>query len=981
MAFWAWAQKPYFQQRVDYQIKVLLVPEKALLRGQLRLVYENRSPDTLYGLYMHLWPNAYRSRHTAYARQERRGGSTKFHFARPAEQGWIDSLDFRIDGTPVKPLPAKAGPPPAPGYSPALLRRATDVVWLPFPQPLPPNQRVTIETPFRVKVPKTFSRMGHEGPQFQITQWYPKPAVYDPKGWHPLPYLDLGEFYSEWGRYEVEITVPATYVVGATGILQNAEELAWLRQREATTREWLAARRGGQPDWDTSLSAPPKTLRFVQDSVHDFAWFADPRYAVLADTVTLENGHRVACVALFRPAYAQIWKEAPRYIAEAVRNLSKWVGPYPYAHATAVEGALSAGGGMEYPMITVISTSDDSGTLQTVIHHEVGHNWFQGLLGSNERLNAWQDEGIISYYEERLGRTAYEESTQVQAKYSLDIGGVKLPVLKDYSTSLTPNPLFYALHHWNLDQPFTQSSEFFSTLNYGLGVYQRTAALLRAFSECVGRSAWDAGMQHYFSRWAFRHPYPEDWAAALEEKGLPALAFLRVLNGHREPDFRLRVRRLSAHTVVVSIDEPQSLWQGLCLPLYVLGRRDSIRLEYAVKVGTSDTLNLPADARLILLHPTQVPFERRTGNNLYYLKGLFHQLPGLAGYFGPYKLLPIHRFGLGLTPLWGYNYRDGLLFGLLINHGLFPKRLVEFHALPMYSVLRSQARGSAGLTLRAFPNSPWYLVELRLRASSFAGLVRTKAALEWHRRAPWDRLGWAHTLRLRTYQLGFIPLDGWNVRWENGGRPVYLALDWEGRREEGILTVYSLLSIGHDLRGHVRAEGEWRFYWRLLRRWGPWARLYGGYAADGAADYLLLRPAGFDPFGEKILLDRFRESDRFVSRQMPETQGGWRAPSDALVTQALLAMNLEIPIPSFSMLRLRLDAGYLPLEARSYYGLSVGLPVIRWRDRLVAGLYFPIWGDALGAGRLPQGLGDSIRRASWHIEFPLDLRGAPVGLF
>lgn len=977
----AWAQKPYFQQRVAYKIKVTLDPEKALLRGHLRLIYENRSPDTLYGLYLHLWPNAYQNRRTPYARQERRGGSTKFYFSKAAERGWIDSLDFRIDGESVRPLPAKAGPPPAPGYSQALLRRASDVVWLPFPHPLPPNQKITLETPFRVKVPVTFSRLGHDGPQFQITQWYPKPAVYDRKGWHPLPYLDLGEFYSEWGQYEVEITVPSTYVVGATGVLQERAEQAWLQAREKATRTWLESNQAGSLDWDTSLSAPPKTLHFFQDSVHDFAWFADPRYAILTDTITLPNGHRVACVALFRPAYAKAWKEAPRYIAEAIQNLSKWVGPYPYAHATAVEGALSAGGGMEYPMITVIKTSkEDDGTLRTVIHHEVGHNWFQGLLASNERLHPWQDEGINSYYEKRLDQAELEDSTPHRTKLKVKVQEVELPIFGGYDARLSPNPLFYGLHYWNLDQPFSQSSEYYSSLNYGLGVYQRTAALLQVFSECVGRPTWDEGMRHYFRRWAFRHPYPEDWAAALEEKGLPAQSFLRLLNNEREPDFRLQVRRLGPQTLLVSTQEPKAYWEGLCLPLLIVGRRDTVLLEKTLKVGTTDTISLPEKARLLVINPQQVPFERRIGNN-YWPKGLFHRLPDLKLHVGPVGIAPIYKLSLGLTPLLGYNYRDGLLVGVLVNHGLFPKRLVELHALPMYSPLRGSMRGSAGLTLRAFPSSSWHLVELRLRASNFAGFVRTKAALEWHRRAPYDRFGWAHTFRFRAYQLGSTSLETWRIHWENGGRPAYLALDWEGRREEGILTLYTFLSAGHDLRGHLRTEGEARFYWRPLRKWFLWGRLYSGYVTNGAAPYLLIRPAGFDPFGEKVLLDRFRESGRLPSRQMPETQGGWRTPSDTLISRALLAMNLEVPIPSLSMVRLRFDAGYLPIARRSYYGFSLGVPVIRGRDRLLAGLYFPVWGDTFGPSRTPQRLKDSLIRAVWHVEVPLDLRGVPIGLF
>ncbi|MCX7607384.1 MAG: hypothetical protein N2170_09005, partial [Bacteroidia bacterium] len=293
------AQKPYFQQRVEYRIQVKLFPIENLLRGYLRLTYQNNSPDTLSGLYFHLWPNAYSRRGTAFDRQQRIMGKTSFYFAAKEERGFMDSLSFQVEGETVKPLPAAKGPAPATGHSLSLLRRTPDVVWVPFPRPLPPGKAVVVETPFRVKIPKTFSRMGRQGLQYAITQWYPKPAVYDHKGWHPLPYLDQGEFYSEWGKYEVEIEVPENFFVAATGRLETPEVQKWIQQRETETRRWIeqhpqesgiteeGVRRirlpfvgfniqtpavgsitsADLPTWarDTSIAPSYKKLRFVQD--------------------------------------------------------------------------------------------------------------------------------------------------------------------------------------------------------------------------------------------------------------------------------------------------------------------------------------------------------------------------------------------------------------------------------------------------------------------------------------------------------------------------------------------------------------------------------------------------------------------------------------------------------------------------------------------------------------------------------------------
>ncbi len=979
------SQKLYFQQRVTYQIRVQLDPEKAILDGYLRLVYENRSPDTLPGLYMHLWPNAYQNRKTPYALQKRRNGSKTFHFASSEERGFMDSLNFLVEGEAIQPLPASQGPEPAPGYSRHLLKKAPDVVWLPFPRPLPPGEKLTIETPFRVKIPKTFSRLGHTGSQFQITQWYPKPAVYDRKGWHPLPYLDLGEFYSEWGRYEVEITVPSSYVVGATGRLETPSEIEWLRRRAAETHRWLFEG-SPAPEWDTG-QAPLKTLRFVQDSVHDFAWFADPQYAVLADTITVSNGHRVACVAFFRPACAQSWKYAPQYIAEAVSKLSTWVGPYPYAHATAVEGALGAGGGMEYPMITVIGGCQmDTTSLRTIIHHEVGHNWFQGLLASNERLHPWQDEGINTYYEQRLGginpnQNLIDTSNGAPLlKVALSGLNISLP-LKKLGYLAPSNPLMLALAHWNLDQPLSLSSEFYSPINYGLGVYSRTGALLGALEASAGQNLYDRAMQRYFREWAFRHPYPEDWIEVFQVEGIPAESFLKTLYTDREPDFRLKVEPAGNHRYVIRVEEPKGLWQGLRVEARLLSRQGRLLGVQYLSVGRADTIALSPETRLIALHPQQSLFERRVGNNFYFTRGVLRTYQRPKFHFWPATFPLLTRTDVGLTPLVGYNFRDGLMAGLLINHGLFPKRLLEFHLLPMYSFLRGTIRGSAGMTLRAFPSDPWYLIEVRGRIMAFSGLLRTKFSLEAHKRAAQDRFGWQETWRLRTYQLAFEE-EGGTYQWENQGRPAYTALDWEVRREEAILTLYSFMSGGVDWRGYFRLEIEGRLFWQAFPKWGLWARAYAGYLSGAAAPYLHLRPSGYDPFGEEVLLDRFRLSTpRLLSRQIPENQGGLRLPSDTLLTRRLLTASVELPAPRIAILRLRGEVGYLPDGQQILKSISLGVGVFRWRDRLIAGLYLPLWGDAFGPQQKPQNLQSIFQGAVWHIRIPLDLRGSPIGIF
>ena len=217
----------YWQQEVNYIIEVTLDDTNHELNALVKMEYHNNSPDELREIYMHLWPNAYKNGSTALAKQKLENGNTLLHYASVEDRGYIDGLDFEVNGKKV---------------AWELDAVHIDIGKLTLNEPLKPGNKIDITTPFHVKIPKgIFSRLGHMGESYQITQWYPKPAVYDKEGWHPMPYLDQGEFYSEFGSFDVSITLPENYVVGATGdLIDGEEELKWLDQRIVNTEKYLA---------------------------------------------------------------------------------------------------------------------------------------------------------------------------------------------------------------------------------------------------------------------------------------------------------------------------------------------------------------------------------------------------------------------------------------------------------------------------------------------------------------------------------------------------------------------------------------------------------------------------------------------------------------------------------------------------------------------------------------------------------------------
>src|SRR5690606_7682858 len=200
----------YWQQDVDYTINVTLDDKANALKGNISIQYKNNSPETLNYIWFHIWPNAYKHDSTALFQQIKTDPTSQEDLS-SITYGYIDGLNFKVNGK-----AAKTEPHSNPQY--------IDIIKVVLPKGLKPGESTNIQTDFYVKLPSYFSRSGYADGQFMATQWYPKPAVFDKKGWHEFPYLSMGEYYSEYGNFKVNITLPGEYVVGATGVLENEDE-------------------------------------------------------------------------------------------------------------------------------------------------------------------------------------------------------------------------------------------------------------------------------------------------------------------------------------------------------------------------------------------------------------------------------------------------------------------------------------------------------------------------------------------------------------------------------------------------------------------------------------------------------------------------------------------------------------------------------------------------------------------------------------
>ena len=495
----------YFQQEVRYEIDVTLNDNIHSLSGFEKIQYINNSPDTLDFIWFHIWPNAYKNDSTAYAKQA--GPNSRFAKSDSTSRGFIDSLNFSVNGKKVDW-----------SYHPEWV----DVVKLNLNEILSPGKSIVIKTPFFVKLPKVFSRLGHSGKHYEITQWYPKPAVYDHKGWHPMPYLNQGEFYSEFGTFDVKITLPKDYKIMATGDLVDSEdEYRWLdslsilgdslhalSKKEFKSKIKLMQKESNMKNNFDSLSIKMKTLHFRQKNVHDFAWFADKNWIVRKGNLFLSDSTKnITLWSFYLSKNAELWENSIEYLHDSGYWYSKFYGDYPYNHLTAVDGDLSAGGGMEYPNITVISSGGSKDLLEYVIMHEVGHNWFYGIIGSNERDYTWMDEGLNEYSNIRYWQKKYKSrNEQILLQ---DFIQNKLGIGKNLSMSWINYASYVGNAIDNDAQPLNLTADEYSQSNYGQH-YMKTAVFMRFLEHYLGEDKIDIIFKDFFQQWKFKHPYPED---------------------------------------------------------------------------------------------------------------------------------------------------------------------------------------------------------------------------------------------------------------------------------------------------------------------------------------------------------------------------------------------------------------------------------------------------------------------------------------
>jgi hypothetical protein len=556
----------YWQQRADYVIRASLDTATKTVTGEERVTYTNHSPDTLRYLWFQVDQNLFTpdSRGSYLFAQESRFGTA-------GASGGVTLTKVSQTATPAGPKRA-AQPAAALKY----LVNGT-MMQVDLARPLPPGGRQVLELAWSFPFGPNGNRMGIQQIDgdyiYEVAQWYPRLAVYDDvHGWNTDQYYGQGEFYLEYGSFDVKLTVPAGMIVAATGVLQNSAEVLSATQRARVSR----ARSSDttiviwSPEDQAAASSNPssnngtRTWHFTADSVRDFAWAAARHF--IWDAVGV-NGGKTLAMSFYPPSAQPIWKNATRYAKLAIERYSAQWAPFPYPTASNVNGVE---GGMEYPMIVFVRAADTLG-LYRVTDHEFGHTWFPMVVGSNERRYGWMDEGFNSFMNHYNWPKQFPE-----VPLPMHRGTVQMYLMTAGSGS---------------EQPIMTAADQLAGPNAVHASYNKPALGLVLLRErLTSPERFDPVFREYIRRWSYKHPTPADFFRTMEDGLGEDLSWF-----WRSWFYTTETLDQAADSIVVSRDSVtgsprSSIYLRMAQPMPM-----PVELEVRTREGTSSRLKLPVE--------------------------------------------------------------------------------------------------------------------------------------------------------------------------------------------------------------------------------------------------------------------------------------------------------------------------------------------------------------------------------------------------
>jgi hypothetical protein len=470
------AQPERWQQRISYAIDVSLNVNTNIANGTEKIDYYNNSPDTLRRIFFHTYWNAFQPNSSMDVRSRELG---KILLGKDKDGKDVYDWDTRVKDRILNLKPNELGYQKV-AYvkingKPQKLKEHETILEVDLDKPILPKSKTTLDISFEAQVPVQIRRSGRDnadGVRYSMSQWYPKMVEYDYQGWNANPYI-AREFYGVWGDYNVKITLDKNYLVAGSGTLQNANQIGFGYE--------AAGVKVVKPASSTL------TWNFVATNVHDFMWAADPTYTMIKRQV--KNGPLLYIVYRNLDSLQDRFHKLADSVELAYPLMAKTFGPYPYKNYSFVQGG---DGGMEYPMATLIKSAG----IGTAVHEWL-HSWYQGMMGTNESLYPWMDEGFTNYGSERiLSELRQKKTFEQEANYKA----------------------YYKLVSSGLEEPMSTHADHYNTnYAYSNAAYAKGAVFLSQLGYIVGDKVRDDILHEYYREWRFKHPNPNDFIRVAEK--------------------------------------------------------------------------------------------------------------------------------------------------------------------------------------------------------------------------------------------------------------------------------------------------------------------------------------------------------------------------------------------------------------------------------------------------------------------------------
>jgi hypothetical protein len=475
-------------RNANYDIDVRLDHAARTLTGTEIIRWRNIGFAAADSLRLHLYWNAWESPRSTWMRERALAGADDNH----APEDWSS---MRVTAIAIANADGSAGADLMPGF---VYVQPDDqnpddrtLAAVALPAPVPAGGAIAIRVEWTARVPRPFARTGGIGNYYFLAHWFPKLAVFEEQGWTAHQFHANTEFFSDYGRYDVRMTVPRGWIVGATGTEQ------------ATTAN----------DDGTA------THRYVQDDVHDFAWTTSPDYVEHRDTFRDARLPAVAIRLLMQPEHRGQEDRHVLATQAALKYYGEWYGPYPYGHITVVDPAYQSGaGGMEYPTLftagTRLLSPRQSNDPEGVTVHEAGHQFWYGIVGNNEFEHAWLDEGLNTFSEQRVQAIGFRPDYRLERFFGGFLPWQFRDIALRRETDGNLLPQYRRAAEW--DVPATPTLRYWPGTHAWI-TYGKTALWLNTLERYLGWDTLQRILSTFFERWKFRHPRPEDFFAVANE--------------------------------------------------------------------------------------------------------------------------------------------------------------------------------------------------------------------------------------------------------------------------------------------------------------------------------------------------------------------------------------------------------------------------------------------------------------------------------